>query len=315
VQDHAEQGGYFINNIYLLADDMTNVPTGNGYQQTDPNDAINHGFSTAYYKFTQIVANAGGNGNTKIVKSGEDEIIPADDNFEKGVSGCTPGIKIDIPDGDEQEEETNIEQEEVHESSDNKPVTPAIYSYAFEDSWMSDYDLNDVVIKVKQNEEDESKMDVILCCTGASYNLYAFIGKTGDETSKTTIRLFGGMEVHAALAGTAGMFINTGSGGDKFDSKSPATVTMDIPTGYTLGSLPIWIKSPERNIGVAESGTDPHGVVIPMDWQWPREWTSVKVAYPDFINFAANQNNNTNWYEFPAKSGGVIDTSKIFTGQ
>jgi len=204
---------------------------------------------------------------------------------------------------------------ETHSSSDYKPVTPAIYSYAFEDSWMSDYDLNDVVIKVKQNEKDEKKMDVILCCTGASYNLYAFIGKTGDETSKTTIRLFGGMEVHAALGGTAGMFINTGSGGDKFDSKSPATVTMDIPTGYTLGSLPIWIKSPERNIGVAESGTDPHGVVIPMDWQWPREWTSVKVAYPDFINFAANQNNNTNWYEFPAKSGGVIDTGKIFTGQ
>ena len=206
-----------------------------------------------------------------------------------------------------------IGDEETHESSDNKPVTPAIYSYAFEDSWMSDYDLNDVVIKVKQNEKDEKKMDVILCCTGASYNLYAFIGETGDETSST--RLFGGKEVHAALAGTAGMFINTGSGGDKFDSKSPATVTMDIPTGYTLGSLPIWIKSPERNIGVAESGTDPHGVVIPMDWQWPREWTSVKVAYPDFINFAANQNNNTNWYEFPAKSGGVIDTSKIFTGQ
>ena len=208
-----------------------------------------------------------------------------------------------------------IGDEETHSSSDYKPVTPAIYSYAFEDSWMSDYDLNDVVIKVKQNEKDEKKMDVILCCTGASYNLYAFIGKTGDETSKTTIRLFGGMEVHAALGGTAGMFINTGSGGDKFDSKSPATVTMDIPTGYTLGSLPIWIKSPERNIGVAESGTDPHGVVIPMDWQWPREWTSVKVAYPNFINFAANQNNNTNWYEFPAKSGGVIDTSKIFTGQ
>jgi hypothetical protein len=178
---------------------------------------------------------------------------------------------------------------------------------------MADYDLNDVVIKVKQNEEDESKMDVILCCTGASYNLYAFIGETGDETSST--RLFGGKEVHAALAGTAGMFINTGSGGDKFDSKSPETFTMNIPTGYTLGSLPIWIKSPERNIGVAESGTDPHGVVIPMDWQWPREWTSVKVAYPNFINFAANQNNNTNWYEFPAKSGGVIDTSKIFTGQ
>jgi len=206
-----------------------------------------------------------------------------------------------------------IGDEETHESSDNKPVTPAIYSYAFEDSWMSDYDLNDVVIKVKQNEEDESKMDVILCCTGASYNLYAFIGETGDETNST--RLFNGLEVHAALAGTAGMFINTGSGGDKFDSKSPETVTMDIPTGYTLGSLPIWIKSPERNIGVAESGTDPHGVVIPMDWQWPREWTSVKVAYPDFINFAANQNNNTNWYENPAKSGDVIDTSKIFTGQ
>jgi hypothetical protein len=43
-----------------------------------------------------------------------------------------------------------IDNEEVHE--DEPDLNPAVYSYAFEDSWYADYDMNDVVLKVKENK-------------------------------------------------------------------------------------------------------------------------------------------------------------------
>jgi hypothetical protein len=197
-----------------------------------------------------------------------------------------------------------INDEGVDEHEEQINPKPAVYSYAFEDSWHADYDMNDVVIKVKQNRDDESKIDITLCCTGASYNLYVFLGEEP---------LFGGVEVHSLLKGNAGLFINTGDAfsSDKFQNGTPITTTIPWPTDKSnantpLGSLDIWIKSPEKNIHVAEPGEDPHGVVIPFDWKWPTEWTSIKTAYPDFVNFAKDQSQATDWYNNPSETPGLI---------
>ena len=184
-------------------------------------------------------------------------------------------------------------------NDDPQDPTPSVCSYAFEDSWHADYDMNDVVVKVKQNEADENKIDITLCCTGAAYNLYVYL----DEEE-----LFGGREVHAVLGGTAGKFINTGTDltNDKFQTKDAVTTTVNKPAGSTLGNLKIWIKSPEKNISLATEGQDPHAVVIPYDWKWPTEWTSIKTAYPEFIEFAKDKSKNLNWYDTPSTEPGVI---------
>lgn len=193
--------------------------------------------------------------------------------------------------------------EVIEEHDDEEETKPAIYSYAFEDSWMADYDMNDVVLKVQQNADNENKIDITLCCTGAAYNLYVFIRINGVDQP-----LFGGSEVHAILGGTPGKFINTGDGtNEKFQTKDPYTITIDKPTSATtLGTLDIWIKSPEKNIHVAGEDEDPHGVVIPKDWQWPTEWTSIKTAYPEFIEFAKDKSKNLNWYDNPSSTPGLI---------
>lgn len=166
--------------------------------------------------------------------------------------------------------------------------TPAVWSYAFEDSWMADYDMNDVVVKVQENGSD--KLDITLCCTGANYNLYVYY--------KTT-PLFGGKEVHKVL-GAEGKFINTGDpSNEKFAVRNAVTETINKPDNFDPYTFDIWIKSPEKaQIKLAEQGEDPHAIMVPGDWKWPTEWTPIKEAYPDFVGFAADETHNTNtdWY-------------------
>ncbi|MBQ9356183.1 MAG: LruC domain-containing protein [Prevotella sp.] len=155
VQDHPEEGGYFINNLYVQADTWDNVPGGNGYHQTDPTDAVNYALSIAAYKFENVVANAGGNGNVAIVSKSNKEYIPASEDFVLGVSGCTPGFKTD-----------GFEEED-----DDVVITLNSYRYCFEDNFPTpgDYDFNDVVITVAPAVEGNVvKLKVSLDAVGAT---------------------------------------------------------------------------------------------------------------------------------------------------
>ena len=164
--------------------------------------------------------------------------------------------------------------------------TNAVWSYAFEDSWMADYDMNDVVLKV---QEDGSDLQITLCCTGAAYSLYVYYNSTP---------LFGGREVHKVL-GAEGKFINTGdTSNEKFAEREPVTITIAKPDNFDPYNFDIWVKSPEKDIHLAEQGQDPHAIMIPGDWKWPLEWTPITEAYSDFVGFAADASHNTNtdWY-------------------
>ena len=117
-QDHPEQGGYFANNIYVQADTWTNVPGGNGM-----------GGENAAAKFAKV-QNKSGNGNVTVVEKGTYEVIPADNDFELGVKGCTPGFNIKKDD-----EPAGLPS--LHVMAEDLSATEA-----------SDFDFNDVVIDV-----------------------------------------------------------------------------------------------------------------------------------------------------------------------
>lgn len=277
--------GYFINNIAVSVDDAT-IGAGKG-QGTDTyvamRDFILNGYGATSNVFDPIgkTASPDGNGGAVMVDKGCANMnVTADEGFTLGVSGCTPGYNPGTP--------------------PRKKVKSQIWSYAFEDSWRSDYDMNDVVLKVcyHQNDEytiDSTKIDVTLCCTGASYNLKVYLNNDV---------IFGGREVHAVLNGSAGKFINTGdpNENDKFQSREPVTLlSLPKPAGFNIASADFWVKSPERDVHVATVGQDPHGVIIPGDWRWPKEWTCIKLAYPDFTEFAKDPSNpvNAGWYNNP----------------
>ena len=129
--------GYFENNIYVEIEDDTNVPEGNADNAG--------GNTTAAYRFWNIVANGlnGGNvvlgngGVTKVTSDNTHEIIPADNNFNLGTTGCTPGFK-------------GVPEVTEDNGDDNQNKTPQGYRFCFEDNFPSagDYDFNDCVMTV-----------------------------------------------------------------------------------------------------------------------------------------------------------------------
>lgn len=282
--------GYFINNIAVSIDDPT-IGTGNG-QGVDTyvalRDFILNGYGSTGNVFDPIgkVAAPEGNGGAVLVEKGTaDMTVSASDDFVLGEAGCTPGYNPT--------------------ASSRKKVKPAVWSYAFEDSRMADYDMNDVVIKVSYGQIDDYTLDtshlmVTLCCTGASYDLTAHLNNT---------QLFGRQEVHAALGGTASMFINTGStDASKNQECDYVTVTIDTPSDFQFADADFWINTPEGKVEIAKTGQDPHGVVIPADWKWPKEKICIKEAYPNFIYFARDPSNEeyAGWYK-------TWDSSKVYT--
>lgn len=268
-------GGYFINNIAVSIDDKTSknhdntTPTYEHFKY-----AVANGFGTGEgynnYGTTKV-----GNGNTCVVeKGGVDITVDA--------SECTPGYN-GVP---------------------NKTPNPrpAVWSYAFEDTPLGDYDMNDVVIKVSYHYDeatqkaDESQLDVTLCCTGATLELKVYLDKTA---------LFGGWEVHKMLGRTVPELVSTGAGPDA----GPYTVTIGTPANFEFGTADFWIESPRvpGGVHIAKKGQDPHGIVIPADWAWPTEYTCIKDAYPSFAKFAEDASTTDeailNWYKQAPVSG------------
>jgi hypothetical protein len=171
------------------------------------------------------------------------------------------------------------------------PGEPAVWTYAFEDTPLGDYDMNDVVIKVSENAEDATRLDITLCCTGAANNLTVYL----DDM---VLFAGSGKEVHQVFGQAAGKFINTVNDGIKVD---PITETIRKPANFSFETADFWIKSPSGDVHVAKQGEDPHGIVVPGNWRWPREFQCIKDAYPNFIEFAKDasttDDNIKKWYE------------------
>ena len=300
-QDAPETGGYFENNIYVKSATWDNVPDGNGYHQTDASDAANYALSIASYKFFNIVANCrGNNGVTKVV-DGNAELLPADSNFSLGKTGCTPGFKGEGDPGE---------------------TTTTVWSYAFEDTYLGDYDLNDVVLKVKENGDN---IDVWLVAAGATLDLeirlYDYDETKANEehpyygSTYTTLSYNNETEIHKMWNVEPGTMINTGLGANVI----PIRIAQLPTSQYEADKLRFTIKSNVWEVFLSGSGTGPYGVMIPWDWKWPTERVRITKAYnktnsgetepnQSFTNFMENAGHAELWYKYPTGSvkGDVI---------
>ena len=267
--------GYFINNIAVSIEDKTVLNHDNHtttYAHFKFAVANAYGMTDEYNVYGQVAV---GTGNTVLVEKGKaDLVLDGSADFDLGESGCTPGYN-GTPGGTEDK--------------------PAVWCYAFEDTPLGDYDMNDVVIKVSQNPDNFDLLDVTLCCTGASFDLKVWLG---DDM----IFNAAGGEVHKVLGEASGSLINTGHGPDV----EPVTTTIYRPYNFSFADADFWIESPAVPAGVhitRNPGEEPHGVVIPQDWAWPLEYLSIKLAYPLFAEFAADASttdeNIQAWYKSP----------------
>ncbi len=204
--------------------------------------------------------------------------------------------------------------------SNNPPVvTPVVennsWTYAFEDNkTRCDFDLNDVVIQVRESESNPNKLIVKLVAAGCEYDNYVWLGET-------PIVWASGAEVHDAFGATHGVMVNTGNNRG-IDNLDPVEVTIDKPEGFDFQNADFKIRpfrinsdpNDEANavdgyISIVKQGVStglwgPLGLAIPAKWKWPKERNTVNYAYPGFTEWGKTSDltlraDEAGWYENP----------------
>ena len=288
--------GYIINNIAVSVDDTT---VGAGMAQgTDTyvalRDYILNGYGSTGDYFDPIgkTPSPDGNGGAVLVsKGGANLELDAATGFVAGQSGCTPGYNgtpIIIP------------QDKL------------TYSYAFEDTRNGDYDMNDVVIKVR--ELDDDKIELKLVALGAMYDLklrlynYDPYNVDGNYYGQDYVLLTYNdyEELHDMLGAEHGALVNTDADANAY----PIDIIIDKNgNDYTKLRLALYVPAQYGNaayeIRLSGAGEAPYGVIIPTDWQWPKERVNVMTAYPDLQQFIEG-NATIDWYSNPYSSASVV---------
>ena len=177
-----------------------------------------------------------------------------------------------------------------------------VYTMAWEDTRLGDYDLNDVVIKAQR--VDNTHVLFSLEATGAHDELY-LRNMNGVTLNNTT-------EVHAIFGQTEGRnFVNTVQ---EDPHVAPVKELVEVPAGFTFTEdqyLPyIYNKTKNNEVRISRQGEDPHGIIIPCDFRYPREYKCIKLAYPEFNTWGEKKVDETDWYLHPDEK--YIYTKSVF---
>ena len=197
------------------------------------------------------------------------------------------------------------------------PVENQTWTYAFEDNTTKcDFDMNDVVIQVKQNSSNSNKIDITLVAAGCEYDNYVYLGDT-------RISWPNGAEVHAAFGAPSKTMVNTGRG--RGVDLPAVTVTIDKPSAdfdfqnadfkirpFKIGANPDDLSKSVSNdyIGIVKEGNPsglaqaPLGIAIPDKWKWPKERINITNAYEGFIAWGKQADltlraETGGWYQNP----------------
>jgi len=170
-------------------------------------------------------------------------------------------------------------------------LDPEVYTYCFEDTPLGDYDINDVVIKAWRVNETTVQYSVIAC---GAYDELCIRNINAGVINDTT-------EVHRLFGKQPNQFINTDGGA----YCEPVTVTKTVPKTFSFldpATQPyIYDRTTDITVKLAEKGEDPHGIMIPNDFEYPREKICVKDAYPQFNSWGQNSISSVLWYTAPKK--------------
>ena len=264
--------GAIINNIRLSID---NVQTSGACKKV-----INEMLNGTAGQEKQV-----GNGNAVLVQKNQYTAATVEE------SECSPGITINPP--------TEITE------------TGHVWTYAFEDNTLKgDYDMNDVVLKVNEDPDDDTKLIIKLVAAGCEFDNNVYLGDTpimftaqdGTESS----------EVHTAFGVSSGTLVNTGNRSTTISYIPTATISKPANFDFQTADfsiVPSGGDSKDQHIRIATSGY-PCGIVIPIDWAYPTERTNICTAYGEegysFGEWATSADHSiaTDWYNHA--SGSVV---------
>jgi len=169
------------------------------------------------------------------------------------------------------------------------PIPPVYneYTFCYEDLNLGDYDINDVVLKGKRLNATQVQWTVM--ATGATNELY-IRGINGNVINKNT-------EIHSYFGIAQDQYANVG-----IRNEYPTvTETVTVPTTFSFkhNAPTVWNETQGYEVKLATKGEDPHAIMIPYDFKWPKEKVRVNLAYPRFNEWGSNSILSTDWYLYP----------------
>ena len=329
-QDAPQTGGYFENNIYVRAGTWENVPDGNGMQQKTDNGTEYYTMSQADYKFWTTLANCRGNNGVTKVGAGNTELLPADDDFEKGVEGCTPGFKGDTTPSTPNPDNTTIPVDQGTTTTDRVTIVTTTEEYETTELIEQGRVFCEDLGQISSNDLDFNDVVFDAYVYRTTPSTITIVTENGTETSRTTeygtptynttiillaaggtLQLsLAGVEVHNKLGGNpTTTIINTitsaeGAYGNKYYTHDPVELGTDFDYS-SIVEIPIRVLygNGETLELTAEQGWAPHKILVPIGTKWCKERQNIAAAY---TKFHAYVNSSLGFWE------GDMDTDKLY---
>ena len=167
-------------------------------------------------------------------------------------------------------------------------IEQQFYTFCFEDNYLGDYDMNDVVLKGTRIDNTHVEWTLMAC--GAQDKLYIY--NVDGENIKNTI------EVHD-IFGKPGQFINTYKEYETPYVTDIVQVNKDFSFLNKTNQPYIYDYNRDWYVEISRQGEDPHAIMIPYDFRWPLERKCIKDAYLRFNEWGMGLISNTDWYKYP----------------
>ena len=216
--------------------------------------------------------------------------------FEDGADCQYNDVILAVGGYDEEALEETVAEEEAKGTGleldylyDEDGVEAAAYTMCFEDRpEEADYDMNDVVLQAIRKNETTIKISLVAC--GAQDEVY-LRGITGS-------RLLNNREIHDILQLTDDKpFANTQVGGQTREAVTELiTVSKDRSTEEYLRGIYIENRTTGKTVRMPVKGASPNAIIVPINFKYPTENTSIKTAYPGFLEWAQDMNAKKDWY-------------------
>lgn len=176
---------------------------------------------------------------------------------------------------------------EIIKESVAPEVDIATYTMCFEDRpQQADYDMNDVVLTAERYSDTQVKLTLLAC------------GASDDVTLHGTHSpIFEGNEIHKILNLPEGQrFANTKIGSETVSGVFDIINIGDMSIEDFLAGIYIKNESTGYTVTMPETGESPYAIIVPMFFNYPKEGTNIKKAYPEFTNWVQDMNANKDWY-------------------
>lgn len=156
-----------------------------------------------------------------------------------------------------------------------------------------DIDFNDVVFSVSHTAGETTAKVTPLAAGGVLPSNIYYDGRNLGEIHNL---------INGAQPNANGQYsmLNTGSKGTP-----GSAITINVPADYSVTNHGFTVKVKDQNESIvlesAEIGTAPQMLVLPGEWAWPTERTSIGTAFPMFVDWSKAANTGIDWYKSPVE--------------